>query len=142
MKPHIPRSLILLLLLMMTTSSAKAEVWSLLHSELRDIVRQRDSIRGQLAVLPPLPPPQAHEHAGFHSGFASTTDAVRWVQVDLGREVPMDAVVVVPAYFGATSEGAGPYGWPVRFRMDASRDAEFAESLTILDATRTDQPAR
>jgi signal transduction histidine kinase len=129
-------------LLLMMSSPACADVWPLLNGDLRELDRARARVEAQLASLPPLPPPQAHDHAGFHSGFSPTADVIRWVQVDLGRELPVDQVVIVPAYFGATSLGAGPYGWPARFRIDASRDAQFADSVTLLDATRSDQPAR
>ncbi|RBP42552.1 F5/8 type C domain-containing protein [Roseimicrobium gellanilyticum] len=132
----------LILFLLMSPSSAVAEVWTLLNKHLASIDHWRSLTHARLASLPPLPPPQAHEHAGFHSSFSSTEDAVRWVQVDLGKEVPVDQVVVIPAYFGATSEGAGPYGWPARFRIDASRDAEFTESVTLFDGTGQEQPSR
>lgn len=118
------------------------DVWSLLNHELTAINHWRGLTSAALVSKPPLPPPQAHEHAGFHSGFSPAADAVRWVQVDLGKETPIDRVVVMPAYFGATSEGTGPYGWPARFRIDASRDAEFADAVTLFDGTSQDQPSR
>jgi signal transduction histidine kinase len=88
-------------------------------------------VEAALAELPPLPPPQAHDHAGFHSGFAGDPDSVRWVQVDLGIDYPLDAVVVIPAFLG----GTGAYSFPRRFRVDVSSDPEFGESTTLLDRT-------
>ncbi|QIF04992.1 discoidin domain-containing protein [Roseimicrobium sp. ORNL1] len=136
------RSISLSLLFCAAAPAAQADVWSLLNDQLTAIDHRRGLTSVDLASKPPLPPPQAHEHAGFHSGFSPTADAVRWVQVDLGKEVPVDSIVVIPAYFGATTEGTGAYGWPARFRIDASRDAVFAESVTLFDGTSVDQPSQ
>lgn len=103
--------------------------WAWLNAELTDIRAEQTLLQAQLAALPPPPLPQAHEHAGFHSGFAPQEDAVRWVQVDLGREHPLEAVVVVPAMLGS----AEAYGFPLRFRVDASHDPLFGESTPLLD---------
>jgi hypothetical protein len=56
--------------------------------------------------------------------------------VDLGAEFPLQAVVVVPALLG-TSEA---YGFPRRFRVDASNDPLFADSIPLLDQTNADVP--
>jgi signal transduction histidine kinase len=90
----------------------------------------------RLEALPAMPAPQPLELAGFHSGFAPREDSVRWVQVDLGEEREIDAVAVVPAMLGSRQA----YGLPRRFRMDASNDPGFGESVTLLDRTGDDQP--
>ncbi len=123
------------------SAPAQAGLWSLLNPEITRLEHERQALEAWLAHLPPQPPPQLLEHAGYHSGFTPTAASVRWVQVDLGAEMPIDQVVVIPAYFGVTSQGSGPYGWPARFRVDASRDAAFTEPVTLLDATRESQPA-
>ncbi|HSJ03804.1 MAG: discoidin domain-containing protein [Verrucomicrobium sp.] len=92
------------------------------------------SLEEQISALPQLPAPQAHEHAGFHSGWAADADSVRWVQVDLGRELPLDSVVIIPAFLGGTTA----YGFPARFRVDASNDPGFGESTALLDHTASD----
>jgi signal transduction histidine kinase len=56
------------------------------------------------------------------------------VQVDLGVERELDEVVVVPAMIGA----AEAYGFPRRFRVDASNDPLFADSMPLLDHTNDD----
>jgi signal transduction histidine kinase len=115
-----------------------ASVWSLLNPDLARLGAEYSRITSQLAQLPATPPPQLVDHAGFHSGFAPATDTVRWVQVDLGQPRPLDAIVIVPAYFGAPGENAGPYGFPPRFRVDASNDAGFSEPHPLLDHTGSD----
>jgi len=105
--------------------------WSWLNGELRELESQQKDVEGRLASLPAMPLPQVHERAGFHSGQALATDSVRWVQVDLGTEMPLDAVVVIPAVLS----GSEAYGFPRRFRVDASNDPLFAESVTLFDHT-------
>ena len=108
--------------------------WAWLNGEVGKVEAQRQILESALTAVPPSPQPQLHERAGFHSGFAPRADVVRWVQVDLGLERRLDAVVVVPAMLGA----AEAYGFPKRFRIDASNDPLFADSMPLLDQTNAD----
>jgi signal transduction histidine kinase len=129
----------LLTLALLGTTVAHAGVpWAWLNAELAGIEKQRNELQAQLAVLPPSPAAQPHEHAGFHSGFAPRSDSVRWVQIDLGAEYALDAVVVVPAMLGSLEA----YGFPRRFRIDVSNDPLFGESATLLDQTGEDVIAK
>ena len=122
----------LLTFALLGTTVARAGVpWAWLNAELTGIEQQRDKLQARLAALPPSPAAQPHEHAGFHSGFAPRPDSIRWVQIDLGAEYALDAVVVVPAMLGSVEA----YGFPHRFRIDASNDPLFGESMTLLDQT-------
>ncbi|WP_265595283.1 PSD1 and planctomycete cytochrome C domain-containing protein [Verrucomicrobium sp. BvORR106] len=62
---------------------------------------------------------------GYHSALAATRDEVKWVQVDLGRAVAVDRVVVAPCYDDFNGIGAG-FGFPVRYRVEVSDDPAFA----------------
>ena len=108
--------------------------WAWLNGELTSIESRQRELHAALARLPSPPALQAHEHAGFHGGFAPKADSARWIQIDLGAEQVLDAVVVVPAMFGTTEA----YGFPQRFRVDASNDPLFGESSTLLDQTAAD----
>lgn len=108
--------------------------WVWLNGEIRTVEEQRQVLESALTDLPASPMPQPHERAGFHSGFAPRADGVRWVQVDLGMERVLDAVVVVPAMLGAVEA----YGFPKRFRVDASNDPLFADSVPLVDQTHDD----
>ena len=108
--------------------------WTWLNPQLSTLDHREHELHTQLAKLPALPAPQPQEHAGFHSGLAPHADSVRWVQIDLGAEYSLDEVVVIPAMLGV----AEAYGFPQRFRIDASNDPLFAESDTLLDQTYTD----
>jgi signal transduction histidine kinase len=125
---------LLIFALLLTTPVLGGAPWSWLNGKIVTIERQQEQLRSQLRALPPPPGVQPHEHAGFHSGFAPQPDSIRWVQLDLGVEHALDAVVVVPAMFGSM----GAYGFPHRFRIDASNDPLFGESVTLLDHTDRD----
>jgi len=85
----------------------------------------------ELAQCPEIPPLQVVSNAGYHSGFAPTLDAARWIQLDLGNEYAIDSVVIVPACIN----GAGAYGFPGKFRVETSRDVLMSESELLLETT-------
>lgn len=119
---------------MVATALQAGGPWAWLNGEIGRVEGQRQALESALTPLPASPQPQPHERAGFHSGFAPRADVVRWVQVDLGVERELDEVVVVPAMIGA----AEAYGFPRRFRVDASNDPLFADSMPLLDHTNDD----
>lgn len=125
---------ILIFSLLGTTFVQGGVPWAWLNGELTTLGSREVELRSVLSNLPADPAPQSLEHAGFHSGLAPTANSVRWVQVDLGTEHDLEAVMVVPASLG----GAESYGFPLRFRVDASNDPLFAESVTLLDQTAAD----
>jgi mono/diheme cytochrome c family protein len=76
---------------------------------------------------------------GWHSGISATPEVEKWVQVDLGKSVPIDAVHLIPARPTDFADTPG-FGFPVRFRVDASDDATFAKSVGVTDQTKSDFP--
>lgn len=115
-----------------------AAPWAWFHGELREIEKEKVSVLQELKELPSFPAITPHEHAGFHSGFVADANSARWVQVDLGQECVIDAVVLVPAILGGTEA----YGFPPRFRLEASNDPLFAEPILLEDHTHTDVSQR
>jgi len=77
---------------------------------------------------------------GYHSGFASEADTVKWVQVDLGEPMEFTAVKLYPARPYNWSEDTPGFGFPLRYRLEASDDPEFAQSTLLADKTDSDQP--
>jgi hypothetical protein len=67
---------------------------------------------------------------GYHSAIASTQEAAKWVQVDLGRRVSIDRVVLLPCHDDFNGIGAG-FGFPVRFKIEASDDPEFRSGVSL-----------
>ena len=66
-----------------------------------------------------------------------------WVQIDLGTSRAIDSVLLYPAsermYPGRDQYYAGE-GFPLRFRIETSGDAEFGSPQTIADLTAADFP--
>ena len=62
-----------------------------------------------------------HPEYGYHSAISPTQDATKWVQVDLGRSVVIDRVVLRPCHDDFNKIGAG-FGFPVRFKVEASEE--------------------
>ncbi|MEO8352978.1 MAG: DUF1549 domain-containing protein, partial [Chthoniobacteraceae bacterium] len=70
---------------------------------------------------------------GWHSSIEKTPDARKWVQVDLGRTVSLDRVVLAGVWDDFKGIGAG-FGFPVRFRVEVSDDAELRGVPTVIAA--------
>ena len=73
---------------------------------------------------------------------ARSADATQWAQIDLGEVRKIDEVIVHPMLHndpGAGGQIAG-YGFPLRFRIEVSDDADFKTSTIIADRTAADYP--
>ena len=75
--------------------------------------------------------PNAHPDYGYHSAISPTQDAVKWVQVDLGRTTNIDRVELLPCYDDFNKIGAG-FGFPVRFKIETSDDPQFKSGVVLL----------
>jgi signal transduction histidine kinase len=73
------------------------------------------------------------KHGWESEHFADAATQV-WVQVDLGRAQPFDEVRLLPAKLTEFSITHG-YGFPRRFRVEASDEAEFTTSRALADWT-------
>lgn len=74
---------------------------------------------------------------GYHSEISATPEAVKWVQVDLGASVPLDQVVLRPAFDQFNNIGAG-FGFPVRWRLEISDDPIFESNVILLASHEAD----
>ncbi|HEY1173878.1 MAG TPA: DUF1549 domain-containing protein [Verrucomicrobiae bacterium] len=68
---------------------------------------------------------------GYHSAIAKEQNTQKWVQVDLGKSVVIDKVVLQPCYDDFNGIGSG-FGFPLRFKIEASDDAEFKTGRVII----------
>jgi hypothetical protein len=88
------------------------------------------------ATAPAKPRPEF----GYHSAIAARPEPSKWVQLDLGSSVPVQQVVLWGCHDDFGGIGAG-FGFPVRFRVDASNDVTFAQDvMPLADRTRSDVP--
>src|SRR5438093_10378507 len=74
---------------------------------------------------------------GYHSDIEKTPDSAKWVQVDLGRPVTLDRIVLHPCKDDFNSIGEG-FGFPARFKMELSDDADFNSAVQLV-ARRTEE---
>lgn len=98
----------------------------------------RNLVDGQGIIGPPLAPDLSPAN-GYHSEISTTPDVEKWVQVDLGQEMTLEEVRLVPARPSDFAERSG-FGFPVRFRVEVAPDAAFRKRRVILDATAADYP--
>ena len=73
---------------------------------------------------------------------AGSEDSVQWVQVDLGGRRRIDRVVLHPMRHNDPAAGGwvDGYGFPIRFRLEASDDPDFKAPHRIVDQTGGDFP--
>ena len=77
---------------------------------------------------------------GYHSSISKVPDATRWVQIDLGKSQTIDAITLIGAHDNFNRIGHG-FGFPVRYRIEASNDAEFRKGVKVIaDNSKRDQP--
>ena len=73
---------------------------------------------------------------GYHAAEAQQQEE-KWVQVDLGKPVPISAVRLIPMQHA----GKDGFGFPLRFRVEASNTADFQAPSVIADQTAADYPS-
>ena len=82
-------------------------------------------------ATPRQPEPAADGHHGYHAAEAAREDEKKWVQVDLGKSVPINRVVLHALNHGDGGIPIKGFGFPLRFRIEASDDLEFKTSTVI-----------
>jgi hypothetical protein len=93
-------------------------------------------VRDELAKLP-VPAGAPSPSNGYHSGIAVKPESVKWVQVDLGKPVAIDAVRLVPARPTDFPDTPG-FGFPLRFRVELSEDPQCRKAEVVADHTAKD----
>ena len=73
---------------------------------------------------------------GYQALIAKTADTVKWVQVDLGRSMPLQRIRIETL----NHDEAKGFGFPLRYRIEASDDAGFSQSRLLDDRTGADVP--
>ena len=76
---------------------------------------------------------------GYHSQISERPDTEKWVQIDIGKARAATEVRLMPAFDNYNNIGAG-FGFPVRYRVEASNDANFENGARLLfDGSQEDQ---
>ncbi|MDB5298736.1 MAG: hypothetical protein JWO87_399, partial [Phycisphaerales bacterium] len=101
---------------------------------------QLAAIDAKIAITAKLAEAVERPEFGYHSGIEPTQGTTKWVQVDLGRSMPIRDIVLVGAHDTFNGIGAG-FGFPVRFKVEAGDDPAFGVGVaTIVDRTGADVP--
>jgi mono/diheme cytochrome c family protein len=83
---------------------------------------------------------QERAEFGWHSQISKVQEAVKWVQIDLGRTVELDQILYAGCHDNFNNIGPG-FGFPVRFKVEASDDATFRQGVILMeDQTAADLP--
>jgi alpha-L-rhamnosidase len=80
--------------------------------------------------------PGSSELIGYHAAETTDPNDVKWVQVDLGQSVPISTVRLYPMQH----VGKDGFGFPLRFKIEASNDPDFTKPVVIADQTTSDFP--
>jgi hypothetical protein len=74
---------------------------------------------------------------GYHSAIEHRQDAVKWVQVDLGRTMPIESIVYVACHDNFNNIGSG-FGFPVRYKIEIAEDPSLKTATLVADQTQAD----
>lgn len=117
----------------------------------RTLIEQRDALEATVKELGGDALAQAEEaikaasesggrppEYGYHSAIEGKPDVEKWVQIDLGAEVPIERIEYIPCHDDFNGIGAG-FGFPVRYRIEVANDAEFSKDVrSLVDNTAED----
>ncbi len=67
-----------------------------------------------------------------YAAMAGSNNETRWVQIDLGQEKKIDGIKLLP---GVQGWGPAAGGFPSRFKLEVSNDADFNHSVMYEDFT-------
>ena len=110
-----------------------------LSSELRDLDSEVRRLAGpeaarldeRLAALDEKKPSGQSGGGGYHSAIEPRDDVVKWVQVDLGKAVEIRRLEWIACDIDFAGIGPG-FGYPRRFRIEASDDSKFEKGVQVL----------
>ncbi len=94
--------------------------------EFKKLEKQHAELVARAAMKP------KHPAFGYHSAIVPGQQTTKWVQVDLGTSRQVTRVILRPCHDEFNEIGAG-FGFPVRFRVEASDDAGFKNAVTLLE---------
>jgi hypothetical protein len=76
------------------------------------------------------------ELLGFHSKPSPTPLTGEWVQITLREAKPVESISI----FSMNHQGVKGFGFPKRFKIETSQDAEFKNPVVVVDQTGSDYP--
>ena len=119
--------------------NGRSSDWSAAAAWSMGLLEARDWQGRWIAATARLAAPGTSAVAGYHALEARQADEVKWVQVDLGGERALESVTLYPPAPAGFEQVKG-FGFPVRFRLEASHDPEFRAGEVLADFTQQDYP--
>ena len=104
--------------------------------ELVALEKEIAALEEKISGAPKAGGKQRSGRYGYHSQVAPKQDAVKWVQVDLGESRRIDQVMLI----GADEYGFADFGFPHRFKIEASDTPDFKSPKSLADETGADYP--
>lgn len=75
---------------------------------------------------------------GYHSQIVKSRNTEKWIQLELPERTEIESVRLIGAYDDYAGIGSG-FGFPLRFRVEASDDPSFVKNVVVLaDYTSAD----
>lgn len=90
-----------------------------------------------------MAPTPATFYRAYRSRPSTTPHVTSWIQIDLGKSQPIDAVKLYPAcerMYPLLDEYYGGEGFPLRFKIEAAEEPDFLRPKMIADCTQSDFP--
>ena len=104
--------------------------------ELVEVEKQIAALDKSLADAGKIEGKERSSRYGYHSEVADRQELEKWVQVDFGQPIVIDQVILA----GANEYGFADFGFPHRFRIEASDDPSFKTLQLIADESSADFP--
>ncbi|MBX7207300.1 MAG: hypothetical protein K1X78_03220 [Verrucomicrobiaceae bacterium] len=105
--------------------------WS--GGELRQQRARLQQIETELATLPAPAMINSGNRTGFQTGRADDDEEDLWAEIELDSPALADTVALVPALVKGAETRVPGYGFPVRFRIDATDDHNHTSVLLETD---------
>ena len=96
-------------------------------------------LKKQLATARKSKPAERPSEYGYHSAIEPIADKTKWVQLDLGASHAIRRIAITPCWDNFAGIGAG-FGFPVRFKIEASDRPDSRNATLIHDQTDSDFP--
>lgn len=84
-------------------------------------------------------PPTKQPEFGYHSQISSKPNDIKWLTIDLQRNLALSKIVLHPCHDDYAGIGAG-FGFPVRFQVEIASDAVDGSYSTVADFSESDYP--
>ena len=126
--------------LTLAIAEGKREIEALRQTAVERVARELADIDAVLRGVDLAASSQPSKAFGYHSRIERKQDISKWVQIDLGKQIPISRIVLRPCKDSFNNIGAG-FGFPVRFKVQLSSNADFSSAdtvITIADETERD----